>query len=108
VIDRENLEQLPPTVHAVYSPTFDIHPGDELTFKVRSFRTTQPGEIWNFGDGSPEVPVQSDGNSSVHSTNGYAVTTHRYKNPGHYIVSARHVNEYGLTGVMHLHVHVEK
>jgi len=79
-----------------------------LTFKVRSFQTTQPGEVWDFGDGSPEVHVRSDGNASARNIDGYAVTTHQYQKPGHYIVSARHVNEHGLTGVMHLHVHVEK
>ncbi len=107
VIDRNHLERLPPTVHAVYAPTFDIHPNDEVTFKVRSFRTLRGGEVWDFGDGSPEVHVESDDNLLPHNPNGYAVTTHRFKKPGHYVVSARHTNQHGLTGVMHLHVQVE-
>jgi len=45
VLDREKPQQRPPTVHAVYSPTFDIHPNDEVAFKVRSFRTSRGGEV---------------------------------------------------------------
>ena len=108
VIDRNYPERTPPTVHAVYTPTFGIRPNDTVTFKVRSFRTSKRGEIWNFGDGSPEVRVQSDGNAVPHATGGYAVTTHRYEKPGQYIVSVRHTNQFQLSAVMHLHVTVER
>jgi murein DD-endopeptidase MepM/ murein hydrolase activator NlpD len=107
VIDGEWPERVPPTVHGVYSPSFGIKAGDSVTFKARSFRTTTPGEIWNFGDGSPEVKVLSDGNADMHAPDGYATTTHRFGKPGHYIVSLRHTNQLGLLATQHLHVHVE-
>ncbi|MFK5923875.1 MAG: PKD domain-containing protein [Verrucomicrobiota bacterium] len=106
VIDAQHPEQLPPTIHATYAPTFGIKAGDEVTFKVRSFRTTTPGEIWNFGDGSPEKHVQSDGNAVKLAKNGYAVSKHRFATAGHYIVSVRHTNEHGFTATQHLQVRV--
>ncbi len=42
-IGPEN-EKVPPTLHAVYYPTTSIRPGDEVTFKVRAFRTTHGKE----------------------------------------------------------------
>ncbi len=106
VIDGDQLEQLPPTVHATYAPTFGIEAGDEVTFKVRSFRTQSPGETWNFGDGSPEVKVKSDGNAVKLAKDGYAVIQHRFQKPGQYLVSVRHTNELGLTATQHLQVRV--
>ena len=49
---------MPPTIHAAYYPTFGIQPGDEVTFKVRTFGTTDGEETWDFGDGSPTVHDQ--------------------------------------------------
>jgi len=106
VIDGAHLDQLPPTVHATYAPTFGIKAGDEVTFKVRGFRTKTPGETWNFGDGSPEVEVKSDGNAVKLAKDGYAVTQHRFEKPGHYLVSVQHTNELGLTATQHLQVRV--
>lgn len=37
VIDRKLVDQYSPTIHASYWPTFDVRPGDPVTFKVRSF-----------------------------------------------------------------------
>jgi len=106
VVDRENLKLRPPTVHAVYYPTFGIKPGDEVTFKVRSFGTTDDKELWNFGDGSPKVAVKSDGNVNIHNPHGYAVTTHRYKKPGHYVVTVERRNKLDHKATAHLHVRV--
>jgi len=106
IIDKDHSDQLPPTIHASYYPTFDIKPGDEITFKVRSFRTTYGSEVWDFGDGSTKVTVQSDGNVQVHNPEGYAVTTHSYNKPGHYIASVKRSNERGHEAVTHLHIHV--
>ena len=64
-------------------------------------------EQWDFGDGSPTVKVQSDGNAQAHAADGYAVTTHRYDRPGHYVVSVQRTNRRGETGMDHLHVLVE-
>ena len=104
VIDRNHPDQLPPTIHAVYYPTFAIKPGDEITFKVRTFRTTHGNEVWSFGDGSPTAAVQSDGNVEEHNPQGYAVTKHRYREPGHYIATVKRSNERGHEAVAHLHV----
>lgn len=109
VVDREFPDRQAPRVHAAYWPTFGIKPGDEITFKVRSFRV-QPDEgreRWDFGDSSPTVEVQSDGNANPRAKDGYAVTTHRYQRPGHYLVSIQRTNHRGETGTDHLHVLVE-
>jgi len=107
ILDKTHPDRTPPTIHAAYDPTFDIKPGDELTFKVRTFRTTHGHETWDFGDGSGEVTVHSDGNAKVHNPQGYAVTKHRYRRPGDYIASVRRTNERGRQAITHLHIHVE-
>ncbi|MHC4399914.1 MAG: PKD domain-containing protein [Planctomycetota bacterium] len=108
VIDRQKPDQIPPSIHAVYYPTLDIKAGDEVTFKVRSFRVRpdEGHELWDFGDGTPKVEVQSDGNAETHAKDGYAVTTHRYARPGHYLVSVRRTNDRGETATGRLHVRV--
>jgi len=108
ILDKAHPDRIPPTIHAVYYPTFDIKPGDELTFKVRAFRTTHGRETWDFGDGTPAVTVQSDGNANVHDPNGYAVTKHAYAKPGHYLATVRRTNERGEQAITHLHVHVDE
>jgi len=108
VLDKAHPDQTPPAIHAVYYPTFDIKPGDELTFKVRTFRTTHGRETWDFGDGSPKVTVQSDGNAQVHNPQGYAVTKHAYDKPGDYIATVRRSNERGEQAVTHLHIRVDE
>jgi len=109
VVDRQWPDRQAPRVHAAYWPTFGIKPGDEVTFKVRSFRVDRDEghEVWDFGDGTPPVKVQSDGNANPHAKDGYAVTTHHYKQPGHYIVSVERTNRRGETGMDHLDVLVE-
>ncbi len=107
VIDGKQPERLPPMIHPTYAPTQDIDVGDPITFKVRTFGTTDGNEVWDFGDGSPTVEVQSDGNVNKLDPNGYAVTTHAYKTPGDYIVRVQRTNRDGIRGVGHLHVRVE-
>ena len=106
VIDRNKPGELPPTIHAVYWPTFDIKVGDEVTFKVRSFRIgrEEGHELWDFGDGSPPVRVQSDGNAVKLAKDGYAITTHRYGRPGHYVICVERSNRRGETATGHVHV----
>ena len=41
-----------------------------------------------------------------HDPNDYAVTTHRYKKPGHYLVTVQRVNDRGQPATAHLHVRV--
>lgn len=106
VRDPQHPEQSAPGVHAAYWPTQGIKAGDEITFKVRSFSVApdEGEEEWDFGDGTPRVRVRSDGNAQVHAPDGYAVTTHRYRDAGHYVVSVSRTNRRGETGTDHLEV----
>ncbi len=108
VLDPAQPTQVPPSIHAVYWPSQDLRPGDEITFKVRSFRIgkDEGRERWDFGDGSPAVEVQSDGNAVKLAQDGYAVTTHRYQQPGHYLVSVQRTNQRGETATARLHIRV--
>jgi len=108
ILDKANPQQITPTIHAAYSPTVGIQPGDPVTFKVRTFRTTFGNEEWDFGDGTPRVTVKSDGNVKPLAKDGYAITQHAFAQPGDYIVRVERSNERGLKAVGHLHVHVEK
>jgi dienelactone hydrolase len=107
VLDRTHPEQLPPTIHAAYAPTQGIKPGDAVTFKVRTFRTTDGKETWDFGDGTAPVTVHSDGNVDQHAKDGYAVTTHRFAKPGHYLVRVERADRRGASATARLHVVVE-
>jgi len=106
VLGKNQTSNFPPTIHAAYAPTFGIHAGDAVTFKVRTFRTTAGSETWDFGDGSPRVEVQSDGNARPLGKDGYAVTQHRYARPGHYIARVERTNERGETAVARLVIEV--
>jgi len=106
VVDREHPERLIPSIHPNYFPTSKIRPGNAVTFKVRTFNTTEGKEVWDFGDGSPVVEVHSDGNAVKLAPDGYAVTTHRFEKPGHYVVRVSRTNEHGVTALGHLHVEV--
>ena len=107
VVDREHPERRLPSIHPNYFPTMDIHPGEPVTFKVRTFNTTVGKEVWDFGDGSPKVEVQSDGNAVKLAPDGYAVTKHRYKKRGNYIVRVQRTNEFGVIAAGNLHVYVD-
>jgi len=106
VADREQPERLAAGIHPAYFPTLGIQPGDPVTFKVRSFATTRGAEVWDFGDGSDPVSVQSDGNAEVYAPDGYAQTVHRFQAAGDYIVTVRRENEYGFESTGRLFVRV--
>lgn len=106
VVDPFATNQVPPTIHAAYYPTDGIRAGDEVTFKVRTFRTQHGAETWDFGDGTPPVKVQSDGNKEVHARDGYAVTTHRFARAGHYFPRVERANERGERATAQLHIEV--
>lgn len=108
VVDEEHPEALPPSIHAVYAPTLGLKPGQEIKFLVRTFRTTDGEETWNFGDGSPQVTVKSDGNVVPLAKDGYAATTHKFEKPGVYLVRVSRTNKQGFTATAHLKVFVEK
>jgi murein DD-endopeptidase MepM/ murein hydrolase activator NlpD len=97
---------LPPSIHPAYYPTFGIKPGDPVTFKVRTFRTQDGAETWDFGDGSKPVVVQSDGNKVMLAKDGYAVTTHRFERAGVYLVKVERSDKAGQTAVGRLVVRV--
>lgn len=107
VVDPSKPDELPPSIHPTYSPTTGIHSGDRVTFKVRTFRTTDGEEVWDFGDGSRPVTVKSDGNVHKLAKDGYAVTEHTFKKPGVYLVRVQRTNARGETAVGCLAVHVE-
>ena len=96
----------PLTIHAVFHPTLGIKAGEEITFKVRSFGIDPRDgkEIWNFGDGSPEVEVCSDGNAEVHNPEGYAVIRHKFSKPGCYLVSVSRTSNRNYTATARLKV----
>ncbi|MBI1325917.1 peptidoglycan DD-metalloendopeptidase family protein [bacterium] len=108
VVNPERPGELPPSIQAAYWPSLGIKPSTPVTFLVRTFRTTDGEEKWNFGDGSPEVLVRSDGNAETHAPDGFAATVHRFTKPGDYLVTVVRTNARGESATAHLHVHVEE
>ena len=106
VIDQKHPELRPPGIHAAYAPTFGLRVGDEVTFKVRTFGTTDGEETWDFGDGSPNVTVRSDGNVTKLAADGYAVTKHRFERAGDFVVRVERTDRNGHPAIGHLHVHI--
>ncbi len=106
VVDRQHPQRPIPSIHPNYYPTRGIRPGDDVTFKVRAFNVSGGKETWDFGDGSPTIEVQSDGNAVKLAPNGYAATIHRYQRPGDYVARVTRTNEHGVSAIGHLHVHV--
>jgi Peptidase family M23/PKD domain len=107
VLERSISDPLPPSIHASYAPTQKIHPGDALTFKVRTFGTTDGNETWAFGDGTDPVQVKSDGNVKALARDGYAVTNHRFARPGDYFPRVERTDGRGRKATARLHVRVE-
>jgi hypothetical protein len=106
VLDREHPADVPQSIHASYAPTFDLKPGDPVTFLVRSFGKFVGNETWDFGDGTPAIDVRSDGNAKALAKDGYAKTVHVYKRPGHYLVRVTSTNERGETATARLQVRI--
>jgi len=106
VYDKARPEKLPPSIHANYAPTFGIRPGDPVTFKVRTFRTQEGEETWDFGDGTPPVKAKSDGNAVQHAAAGYAELIHRFEKPGIYLVKVDRANAEGVRATARLCVRV--
>jgi PKD domain/Peptidase family M23 len=100
-----DLVNIPPAIHPSFSPTMNLKPGQEITFKVRTYRDSG-GETWDFGDGSAPVTVKSDGNAKALAKPGYAITQHAFAKPGDYVVSVEHVNARGEKAQAHLWVRI--
>ena len=62
--------------------------------------------LWTLATAANKVTVQSEGNVHMHNPNGYAITTHRYREPGDDTVEATRANEHGHKSVMHRHLRV--
>ncbi len=107
VMDRQRLDEAPPSVHVTYHPSLGVRPGTEITFKARTFGTTDGEESWDFGDGSPRQKTRSDGNVKPLAKDGYVVLRHRYEKPGHYRVRVERTDSKGQTAVHAVHVEVE-
>jgi hypothetical protein len=105
---RVREEDMAPTIHAAYAPTFNLQAGQPLTFLVRTCRTVEGHETWNFGDGSAPVTVTSDGCADPQGENGYAKTEHTYRKSGDYLVSVERANGRGEKATARLHVRIEK
>jgi hypothetical protein len=105
VLDPKHPEQVPPSIQATYFPTMGIAPGKPVTFKVRTFGTTDGQETWSFGDGATAT-TKSDGNVEEHAKDGFAITTHAYSKPGDYIVRVERANQLGQKAIAHLWVGV--
>jgi murein DD-endopeptidase MepM/ murein hydrolase activator NlpD len=106
VQDPNAPDQKPPSIHAAYWPTWGVKAGDEVTFKVRSFNVApdEGQEEWDFGDGTPKVCVQSDGNAQALAPDGYAVTQHTYRAAGHYLVRVSRANRRNETATARLEI----
>lgn len=105
VRDKTNPEKMPPSIHAVYYPTFNIKHGDTVTFQVRTFRSEVDNEVWDFGDGSSKVTTKSViGKNRIEGK--YAETIHKFAKPGYYLVRVERSNELGYKAIAHLHVEV--
>jgi len=105
VLDPKRPQSPPPSIQAAYWPTMGIAPGQPVTFKVRTFGTTDGEEHWRFGDGGTAT-TQSDGNVKPLAKNGFAVTTHAFAKPGDYIVRVERADRLGQTAIAHLWVRV--
>ncbi len=105
VLDPKHAEQVPPSIQAAYWPTMGIAPGEPVTFKVRTFGTTDGEESWSFGDGATAT-TKSDGNVEEHAKNGFAATTHVFTKPGDYLVRVERANRVGQKAIAHLWVRV--
>ena len=109
VYDRNKPDQTIPAMQPAYHPTLNIEPGDPVTFLVRTFNTAVGNEVWDFGDGSPQITVKSETVDRRNYTAGrFAETVHAFSEPGHYVVRVERSDEAGLKAIAHLHVVVNK
>jgi hypothetical protein len=108
ILEGPDATKAPPSVHAVYAPTFGIRPDLPVTFKTRSFCVTEGREVWDFGDGSAPVSVQSGDNANQMAEDGYACVEHAYAAPGLYLARVERVASDGrIEATARLAVHVE-
>jgi murein DD-endopeptidase MepM/ murein hydrolase activator NlpD len=85
---KKGMEGIP-DIHATFYPTMGIGPGDKVFFQVRTRWETEGYDVWNFNDGSKPVTVKSNIETDNHAKVGYAITSHRFKEPGDYLVNVK-------------------
>lgn len=108
VFDTQFPEKQIPTIHPAFYPTLNIKAGDPVTFLVRTFGSQTGEEIWDFGDGTEKVAVNSGVVEQQTQNDGkYAETVHAFSKPGHYVVRVERKNESGFPAIGHLHVKVD-
>ena len=66
---------------------------------------TEGYDVWDFDDGSVPVAVKSNIDTGTHAKVGYATVTHRFENPGDYLVKVQRETSDG-TATAHLYVEV--
>lgn len=107
VANPKDIKGIPASIHLSFYPSQKVKAGDEVTFKVRTFRTQPTGETIDFGDGTPPITVRSDGAASRNAPDGYAISTHRFQNPGNYLVKATHTSPDGHPATTRVWVEVK-
>ena len=115
-------EKTPPSMNLTCYPTENIHVGQPVAFKVRTFfkeefSANKGGEeIWDFGDGTTATSCSDPDNPrwNVILTYGdsknsdYAERWHAYDKPGRYIVTVRRTGKNHLTAMAQVKVDVAK
>ena len=108
VIDRADPEPLPPAIHAAYSPTLNLHPADAITFKVRTFGTTDGQETWDFGDGTPTVTTRLGRQRQGARPGRLRLDGPPLRaKPGDYLVRVERSDRKGRKATARLHVHID-
>jgi murein DD-endopeptidase MepM/ murein hydrolase activator NlpD len=94
-----------PDIHATFYPTRDIISGEKVFFQVRSRYVTEGYDIWNFEDGSQPAAVKSNIDTENHAKVGYSIVSHRFSEPGDYLVKVSRETSKGIA-TNHLYVKV--
>lgn len=103
--EGSNGEDGIPGIHATFYPTMNISPGEKVFFQVRSRGVTDGYDVWDFNDGSDPVTVKSNIETGNHSKVGYSIISHRFKEPGDYLVKVYRETSKGIA-TNHLYVKV--
>jgi len=74
---------------------------------VRTFGSETGEEVWDFGDGTGKVVVNSGVvERELQNEMKFAETVHTFSRPGYYIVRVERVNQHGFPAIGHLLVKV--
>ncbi len=94
--EGDATENRPPRMHATFYPTRNIEPGEKVFFKLRARYVTEGYDVVDFGDGTEPFRIKSNINPDTHAKIGYAMTSHRYEEPGDYIVTVQRETSEGI------------